>query len=258
MTDLEALAEFLNIALKADQFIDVVDDLNGIYRPSTRSIQRIGLIREPWLNVADWVQANQIDALFCHRPWKLPLDQLPDELGILAYHLSFDEALTIGYNPLLADCLEMSNLAVLGTKLERPIGMIGDIKTQDLNTYVRQVEAIFGGLEETEVNPTQVSRVAVVGAMTAELIHMASHQRAELYITGQRRRSAELAVQATKINIIAVGHQRSEEWGIHALAYLLQQRWTALEVVLPPSDNEFRVTATGRQPTQKTVNPAQV
>lgn len=230
MTNLQDLAEFLNTVLKVDQF---TDDLNGIYQPSTRPIQRIGLIREPCPEVANWVRSNQIDALFCHHPWKLQLDQLPDELGVLAYHLSFDETLTIGYNPWLADSLGMVNLAVLGTKAERPIGMIGDVKTQPLAAYVHQVEAVFKGLEETKILTGQVSRVAVVGAMNAELIQMAVECQAGLYITGQLRRSAEAAVQATEINVVAVGHQRSEEWGLCALAQLLQQRWPNLEVVLP-------------------------
>lgn len=229
---LEELAEFLNTLLKSEQF---VDDPNGIYQHSSNAIRRIGLLLEPWSGLEKWVCSNQIDALFCHRPWRLQLDQLPPEMGILAYHLAFDEGLTVGYNPNLANSLEITNLAVLGTKLERPIGMIGDIKTQSLSEYVCHIKTVFGGIEEARLNSGQVSRVAVVGAMSPDLIQSAADRQAELYITGQLRRSAELAVQATGISVIAVGHERSEQWGMQTLANLLRQRWPDLDVVLPDS-----------------------
>jgi putative NIF3 family GTP cyclohydrolase 1 type 2 len=239
MIKLETLAEFLNEVLKVDQF---KDDLNGIYQSSNRPIRCLGLIREPWSEVADWVCSNQIDALFCHRPWKLSLEQLPNDTGVLAYHLSFDEALTIGYNPWLANQLGMKNLAVLGTKresqVERPIGMIGDISSQSFYDYHQQVSTVFDGTEEIwlgapKTSEFQISRVAVVGATSAELVQMAAAQGADLYITGQFRSVAKTALQSTGMSCIAIGHQRSEEWGIQALAELIRQRWPALQVVLP-------------------------
>jgi hypothetical protein len=33
--------------------------------------------------------------------------------------------------------------------------------------------------------------------------------------------------------VFVVGHRRSEEWGLRALAGVLRERWSALEVVLP-------------------------
>lgn len=85
MIELETLAKFLDITLKAEQF---AEDVNGVYQHSTQPIHRLGLILEPWAELPDWVRSKQIDALFCHRPWKLELNQLPVAIGILAYHLS--------------------------------------------------------------------------------------------------------------------------------------------------------------------------
>jgi putative NIF3 family GTP cyclohydrolase 1 type 2 len=229
MIELHTLAKFLDRTLNAEQF---TDDFNGIYQPSTRPIQRIGLILEPLPELSDWIVSHQIDALFCHRPWNLQVAQLPTEMGVLAYHLSFDEALTIGYNPFLAKDLGMKKLLVLGKKLERPIGMIGEVVHQPLKDCIFQIEAMFGGMEVVISGLEQISRIAVVGAMSAELIQMAADCGAELYITGQLRRSAESALRATKISVIAVGHQRSEAWGLRMLARLLQQQFPSLEVVL--------------------------
>lgn len=123
----------------------------------------------------------------------------------------------------------------MGTKSERPIGMIGEISAQTLERYIQRVKNIFDGIEDVVFGSEQVSRVAVVGTMSAELIQMAADRQAELYITGQLRRSAESAVQATGISVIEIGHHRSEKWGLRALAQILRQQWSALEVILPDS-----------------------
>lgn len=233
MIHLNDIAQFLNYFFAVDAF---GDDPHGVYVPSTRPITRFGLALEPWVGLAEWASTAQLDALFLHRPWQLQLGQLPTDIGVLAYHLAFDESLTLGFNPRLATALGMSMLEVLGEKQGRPIGMIGNILKQSNATYCCCVDEIFGGYDKAQADDREVSRVAVVGAMTEALVREAAARGADLYITGQLRQPAQAAVLETGINVVGVGHRRCEEWGLRALSGLLGDRWSRLEVILPQRD----------------------
>lgn len=151
-----------------------------------------------------------LDALFLHRPWRLPPDALRPEVGVLSSHLPFDEHLTTGDNALFAVALGLRTREVLGTKAGRPLGMVGDVDP------LPAADAL--------------ARVAVVGAMTDELVREAVARGVELYVTGQLRAPARAAVRETGLAVAAVGHARAERWGLGALAGMLQRRWPALTV----------------------------
>lgn len=227
---LNDIAQFLDHFFAVECF---GDDPHGVYVPSTRLISRFGLALEPWAGLAEWASTAQLDALFLHRPWHLQPGQLAADVGVLAYHLAFDENLTLGFNPRLATVLGMSNLEVLGEKQGRAIGMIGNIPKQGNATYCCCVNEIFGGYDAARSDGREVSRVAVVGAMTDALVREAADRGADMYITGQLRQPAQAAVLETGISVVGVGHRRCEEWGLRALSGLLRDRWSRLEVILP-------------------------
>ncbi len=49
-------------------------------------------------------------------------------------------------------------------------------------------------------------------------------------------------MRETRNGAIAVGHRRSEEWGLRAIAGVLRERWSRLEVVLPPMNAQLNNT----------------
>lgn len=227
---LEHLRTFLDAFLGAEQF---EDDLNGVYRPSAHPIKKLGLALEPRPGTADWIKTQDLDALFLHRPWKL--GRVPEGVGVLAYHYAFDERLTTGYNPLLADALGFIDLNVLGTKEGRPLGMIGDVPAVSLGDFRTRVEAEFGGLEGIYgVQTGEVSKACVVGAMRPALIYEAAERGAKAYLTGQYRKGAAKAVAETGMSVFEIGHERSEVWGLKALATTLREQFPGLEVVVSP------------------------
>lgn len=232
MIRLDDIAQFLAYFFAVHRF---GNDQNGVYLPSTRPIARFGLALEPWAELAEWASAEQLDALFLHRPWQLQLGQLASDVGVVAYHLAFDERLTLGFNPRLAAVLGMSTLEILGEKEGRAIGMLGNIPTQSFASYCCCIEEVFAGHEEVRASVCcEVSRVAVVGAMTDALVREAVSRGADVYTTGQLRQPAQAAVLETGIGVVGVGHRRCEEWGLRALAGVLSERWSRLEVILPP------------------------
>ncbi len=234
MIGLNDIAQFLDYFFAVHSY---GEEPHGVYLPSTRPITRFGLALEPWAGLTQWANAEQLDALFLHRPWQLESGQLAADIGVLAYHLAFDENLTLGFNARLATVLGMSTLEVLGEKQGRSLGMIGNIPTQDFASFCCCVDAVFGGYDEAiaDDNPG-VSRIAVVGAMNDALVREAVSRGTDVYITGQLRKPAQAAVAETGIGIVAVGHRRSEEWGLRALAGVLRDRWSRLEVILPKRD----------------------
>ena len=125
----------------------------------------------------------------------------------------------------------MTQVGILGHKQGRPLGMIGDVSPQETDPFMAKVSDLFGGLESImPAVETEVRWIAVVGAMTEALVREASARGAQVYITGQIRQPARQAVIETGLCVIEVGHQRSEEWGLRALAQLLSKRWPELEV----------------------------
>lgn len=231
LLSLTDIARFLAEKLTTNRYIS--DEQGGIYKPSNRPVQRLGLALEPFPDIGNWAQTNQLDALWLHRPWRLPPDALPNGVGVLYHHLPFDEHLTMGYSPTMAEALGLQNLLEIGYKqslnpdgtllAQRPIGMLGQAPAQSFAEWQMIITNTFGGFDEALSGRTELTdRVAVVGAMNELLVREAAEGGATLYLTGQYRPSAKKAVQETGIAVIAVGHLRSEQWGLAALEQILR------------------------------------
>lgn len=231
MIETDSIAHFLDNYFQVQQY----EDEKTIIRPASGRVQRLGVALEAWPGMAVWLTENKIDALFLHRPWPLDEQSLPEHMGIVSSHRGFDERLTLGFNPRLAEALGMTAISVLGKKEGRPCGMIGTVRMQSVTGYFHAVRHVFGGYEEAHTCEQDcVTRVAVIGAMNKSLVHQASERGASVYITGEYRQPGRIGVLETGIGVVIVGHRRSEEWGMRALAGVLRERWAGLEVILAP------------------------
>lgn len=228
---LDVLAHFLDAYFGVH---DYLDDVSGVFRAGGREVARLGLALEPTAEMYAWAEASDLDGLFLHRPWKLDASQLRVGVGVLAYHLAFDERLTLSYNPRLASVLLLRDVQALGYKGGRRIGMMGTVQETSFAVVTNLVEMVFGGLERVLPDDGPVTCIAIVGAMTAELLLEARERGASVYVTGQWRAHAERAAMGTGLGVIAVGHRRSEVWGLKALANLLRERFAGLETLVLP------------------------
>ncbi len=217
--------EILNASIFAG-----TEEQYGSFLPSVRSVRRLGLALEPWPTFTDWVAAKHLDAVFLHRPWSLTDEQRHTlqtaGVGILAYHLAFDERLTTGFNPALAAACGWGEPEILGQKAGRPLGMSCALPTPTtFNAVAAQLSREFAGLDQ--ITPPAsggevITRVAVVGAMTDALVREAHARGVGVYVTGQWRQPARAAVQATGLGVVPLGHRRSELWGLRTLDRLLR------------------------------------
>lgn len=235
------LLRLLDEILHASLFADTTEQ-NGWFLPSDLPIRRLGLALEPWPDFDRWVAAERLDAVFLHRPWSLTDGQRralqTAGIGVLAYHLAFDERLTTGFNPALAAACGWGEPEILGIKAGRPLGMACALPAPlAFDAVAAQLRAEFDGLEQATppaIGPgVPVARVAVVGAMTDALVREAHARGVGVYVTGQWRQPARAAVRETGLGVVALGHQRSEQWGLRALARLLRTHPAAenLEII---------------------------
>ncbi|KAB7731415.1 hypothetical protein F5984_11530 [Rudanella paleaurantiibacter] len=236
MLSLEGLAAWMAELLRTERYTP--DEKGGVFRASERPVERLGLALEPVAEIGEWVSQHKLDAVWLHRPWQLPVDALPPDVGVLAHHLPFDETFTMGYNVALAEALALGPLEEIGYKQaidpggselpRRAIGMIADFREPRLlGDVAGQIQTCFGGWDDWVGNPEKrVSRVAVVGAMTPALVQESADRGATLYLTGQYRKAAEATVRASGIGVLAVGHHRSEQWGLRAMADVLASQLT--------------------------------
>jgi putative NIF3 family GTP cyclohydrolase 1 type 2 len=195
------------------------DDPPLVYVPSPRPVARIGFALEPAPGLAAWVDAQHLDAIFLHRPWGVEDAGLPSDVGILASHAAFDHRLTIGANPDLLFALEMHDVQPLGGGAGGARGMVGSVGVADPAAWIARFEAMFGGVEEVVPgDAAAIRRIAVVGAMTDALVRKAAALGADLYLTGQIRHRARPALGETGMAAVAIGHRRTEEYGLRLLA----------------------------------------
>ena len=225
-----------NLANFLDQYFETAkyaEEAPLVRHQFSRSVRRLGLALEPWPGLPEWAAAEKLDAVFLHRSLRLDFSTLLEDIGVLASHLPFEEKLGIGYNPRLAVMLGMTHLETLGTRKGRPLGMIGCVPPQTVAAFYQALNETFGGRDESRTcERNEVTKVAVVGAMSAELMYEASSRGAEVYVTGQMRRPAKEAILNTGLGLVIVGHPRSEQWALSALANVLRDRFCGLKVIL--------------------------
>lgn len=233
--DLHALAEgidrLVGISLETGERTHVV-----VRREAP--VGRLGLALEPWPGMEGWVRAERLHAVVLHRPWRLPIDALPPDLGVLATHAPFDEHLGLGWNRHLAEQIGLHGVQPFGDSGGGAVGMIGTLEPVRWRMLLGQVEAVFGGVEECLGVPddpdTVVTRIAVARAITGDLVGAAARAGATAYLTGELRHPARQAVVATGVAAVAIGHARSERWGLGLLRQLLAAEWPDLRIDLAP------------------------
>ena len=188
---------------------------------------------------------------FLHRPWQLDRRAVRGDTLVLSSHTSFDENLTVGWNPPLARRLGMIEgewFCVQGYKgdAERKIGIVGSVSIprdkilQRIQSEFRQTELIHEGQSD------EIRVIAIMNAFNEEevmrVLDMAQERvwvpgassegrgRHVLYLTGQPRESGILAATALGLTVACVGHKTTEEWGIRFMAAALRTAFPNIPV----------------------------
>ena len=212
MTDLQGLQRWLFIRL--GEAVTV--------RAAEAQIGRLALALDP----ADLPASLEADALFLHRSHRLG-EQCSD-LGVLASHDGFDAVLTTGQNWPLARALGWQD--VQPKTFDRATGLFATPPQHDWPRLLAALETELGGHEATlEPLDWAVSRLAFMSAMRPELLSAVAGGGVQIYVTGQMRPGALPRARELGLGVVALGHRRTELWGLRQLARDLQAEFPGLE-----------------------------
>jgi putative NIF3 family GTP cyclohydrolase 1 type 2 len=218
---LDDLAAFLLERLGPD-----AGDAPAVWRGGG-AVRALGFALEPRPGLE--LEARGLDAVFLHRPFRLPARALPG-VAVLASHDGFDARLTTGFNEALAERLGLDELAPLERGGVR-VGMVGSLGAPVAWPELEaRVAAQFGGLEASEPNGAPAaSRLAVANAMDGALVRAAAGLGAGAYLTGQVRAPGRAAARELGVGVLAAGHRRAELWGLRRLAREFAAAFPGLE-----------------------------
>jgi hypothetical protein len=106
---------------------------------------------------------------FLHRPWQLDRRAVRGDTLVLSSHTSFDENLTVGWNPPLATRLGMAEenwFCIQGYKNDatRKIGIVGTVSTLR-DSILDSIQREFGQTEL--IHPGQSDEIRVIAIMNA-------------------------------------------------------------------------------------------
>jgi putative NIF3 family GTP cyclohydrolase 1 type 2 len=183
---------------------------------------------------------------------------------VISSHNSFDEILTTGWNPALAERLQMNvdtSICIQGYKgdPERKIGIIGQVSMlRDLLVHCIREE--FGEAELAFDGPSdEICAVAIMNAFHEDEVQRVleialQHGWANaddeapgkhvLYLTGQPRVGGLEAAKALGMTVACVGHRPAEDWGIRYLAAQLRTAFPGIHVEELYEEEEPRVKQT--------------
>ncbi|KAH9863412.1 hypothetical protein IAQ61_009690 [Plenodomus lingam] len=185
---------------------------------------------------------------FLHRPFELDHRNVRGGTLVLSSHTSFDEVLTVGWNPVLAERLGLNvpgASCIQGYKgdMERKIGILGEVSLPRAQ-LLHQTQKEFGGVElvlEGVSDETHV--VAIMNAFNEEEVHRILNEargrgwiateddgRHIFYITGQPRITGLEAARALSMSVACVGHRQAEDWGIRYIAAQLRHTFPSIRV----------------------------
>ncbi|PTA67264.1 Nif3-like dinuclear metal center hexameric protein [Deinococcus arcticus] len=207
-----------------------LDEPQPLKRPGPEEVTHLALALEP----RDLPAHLTADALFVHR--SRGVGEGWPGLGVLGAHDGFDLHLTTGPNRVLAARLGWQEVRPLHWE-GQPAGLLATVPQPTWEALRAALHAELGG-EDDSVAPTLPItgplRVALMNRLNPGTAAMAAEQGAHVYLTGQLRPSALGAVRAAGLGVVALGHRRTEWWGLGQLADQLRAAFPGLQATLHP------------------------
>jgi putative NIF3 family GTP cyclohydrolase 1 type 2 len=187
---------------------------------------------------------------FLHRPFTLDRRNVRRGTLVLSSHTCFDEVLTVGWNTVLAERLQMDvddSVCIQGYKgnPERKIGIVGPVSMlRDL--LLHRIREEFGDAELAHDGLSDdINAVAIMNAFSEEEVHRVLEAALQhgwaaagneapgkhiLYLTGQPRVAGLDAAKALGMTVACVGHRPAEDWGIRYMAAKLRMAFPGTSV----------------------------
>jgi len=143
---------------------------------------------------------------------------LKHDLNLAAYHLPLDKHPIVGHNACLLRAVKAKGLQPFGEYHGTPIGFVGTVTAQPLETLVKQWEKYCQTQAQViAFGPKKIKSVAVVSGGAHSLLPQAIARRVDLFVTGVWDEPVQEWCREGGINCVALGHYNSEKPGLLAL-----------------------------------------
>ena len=217
--------------------------------PSTdRSCQKLLLALDVTEAIVDRAIAEGFDAILSHHPLVFrPVGALTHEaavprkliklvengISVLCFHTRFD-ALAGGVNDALATALGLKNAVPFGNEGEE-MGRIGEVAPCTLDTFAQKVKKALGSPVVLAAGALPVRRVALLGGSGEDFIGAAKRAGADTYVSGELGYHRLSTAAEDGINLIEAGHYHTENIALPALASLVGEIDSTIEITFAES-----------------------
>lgn len=209
MVPVIVLADWLAVRLQ----VGALEDVPVVFRSGGQVVRAVAFGLDPEDVPVDVVA----EAVFLHRPFRAG-GRFAGRT-VLASHAGFDALLTTGVNRPLAERLGWVDVRSV-VHDGRELGLLARVPRSGWSALLSVLREEFGGWEQL-LDPAWLGddvTVALMSACRPELVSLVAQSGAGVYVTGQWRPGAQLRARELGVGIVAVGHRRSEQWGVRQLA----------------------------------------
>lgn len=236
MAKLKDIVAFLNRELKKSKIKD--DSVNGLQAKGRPEVRKIGFGVDACMELFEKACSLGCDMLIVHHGmrWKgrkqnreimkRRLDFLKrHRMSLYAAHLPLDMHPRFGNNILLAGIAGMKNLKRFGSYHGKSIGYEGELKTT-VGQLRRRLERKLGTKAVVHrFGSTRVKRAAVISGGGMSSLDECHKKGIGTFITGETRHSSYHYEKEAGINVIFLGHYKSERVGLIGLARVLRKKF---------------------------------
>lgn len=250
MISLSNLKQFLGDYLYFDKKLDVskIDPhmTNGLMVKGKEEVKKIGFGVSASVSLFEKAKESNCDVIIVHHSFNLPNFNRYD--GIFQKRLGFlikNEISLFGYHFLLDAHPEVGNnvqiLKTIGVKPAKPFlhhgnpwGWVGELEKvatfESIGLLLKPFMSSRAVIYET--GSPQIKRVVAIsgkGAPLASTMQDLTNQKIDLYITGEVHEWNRELFKEAKINFIAGGHYKTEEFGVKALMKKVTEKFPDVE-----------------------------
>ncbi|MBF0183943.1 MAG: Nif3-like dinuclear metal center hexameric protein [Magnetococcales bacterium] len=146
---------------------------------------------------------------------------------LMAFHLPLDAHATLGNNAQILQRLNLTPGKPFGLYRGSHLSAIGQCPQGiPLDEMVQSIHTLFGGQPLLlPFGPPLIHQVAVCSGAAPELIREAKQKGADLFLTGEATEYVYHFAAEEEIHFVAVGHHRSESFGVQALGETLAKQF---------------------------------
>ncbi len=243
---LTELTHYLNEILEPTPCPDVA--INGLQIPGNSLVRKIAVATDASLQTFEQAIALKCDFLFVHHGmfWtynkesaisplqKKKLKLLFDHgLSLYASHLPLDIHPELGNNISVFEALELSEPTPFGLWQGQLTGLIGSwSEGLDFQTLTENASRIFGPPRTWNFGPRKVNRAGLVTGQGQSSMQEAIRKGCDVFITGEMNHYMVPVAQENHLNLLLLGHYKSETLGVKRVGQRLEKKFNLPYVFL--------------------------